>query len=197
MTCADVHLLAAEAALGLVSGADRAELLSHLEICERCRTLVHDMTMVADALVVAGPQAEPPSGFEQRVLNRLGVAPPRRRWAAAIVAAAAAVLVVFAFSFGRTTRSASEFREVAMRTPSGRTVGEAYLHDGHPSWVFAAVPGWKDDLTEYRLHVTLADGTATEAAGTGSWGAVVTDSRQVRSLALIGADGQVWCSAEV
>ena len=197
MTCADVHLLAAEAALGLVSGADRAALLSHLETCERCCNLVHDMTAVADALVVAGPQAEPPSGFEQRVLNRFGVAPPRRRWAVAMASAAAVVLLVVAFSVGRTTRSPSEFREVAMVTPSGRTVGEAYLHDGDPSWVFAAVPGWKDDLTEYRLHVTLADGSATDAAGIGSWGALVSDTRQVRSVALVGADGRVWCSAAV
>ena len=119
----------------------------------------------------------------------------RRRWS--WVHGVALGMLVFAFSVGRTTRSSTEFREVAMVTPSGRTVGEAYLHDGDPSWVFAAVPGWKDDLTEFRLHVTLADGSSTDATGIGSWGAVVRDTRQVRSLALLGADGRVWCSAAV
>ena len=198
MTCADVHLLAAEAALGLVSGADRAALLAHLETCERCRALVHDMTTVADALVLASPQADPPPGFEQRVLSRLGATAPRRRWATVMGAAAAVILVIAAFALGRAGSPTSPgIREVAMRTPSGRTVGEAYLHDGEPSWVFAAVPGWKDDLTEFHLQVTLADGTTTDASGIGSWGTVVSDSRQVRSVALIGADGQVWCSAAI
>lgn len=198
MTCADVDRLAAEAALGLVAGADRAALLEHLETCERCRTLVHEMTAVADALVIAGPQAEPPSGFEQRVLSRFGAAPPRQRWRVVAGAAAAALLLVLAFAVGRAGNgSTSDVREVAMRTPSGRTVGDAYLHDGSPAWVFAAVPGWKDDLTEYRLRVTLADGTATEAAGIGSWGTMVGDAGQVRSVELIDAEGHVWCSAAI
>jgi predicted anti-sigma-YlaC factor YlaD len=198
MTCADVQLLAAEAALGLVSGADRAALLEHLDICEECRTLVHDLAGVADALVVASPPAEPSAGFEQRVLERLGAAPRRRRWPALVGAAAAALLLVLAFAIGRNVGTASkDVREVAMRTPSGRMVGEAYLHDGSPPWVFAAVPGWKDDLTEYRLRITLADGTSTEATGIGSWGTMVADAGQVRSVELVGADGRVWCSAAI
>lgn len=197
MMCADVQLLAAEAALGLVSGADRAALLDHLESCDDCRTLVHDLTAVADALVLAGPQAEPPSGFEEGVLARFGAAPPRRRWRVAVGAAAAAVLLVLAFAIGRNAGTSPGVREVTMRTPSGRMVGEAYVHGGSPSWVFAAVPGWKDDLTEYRLRVTLADGTSTEATGIGSWGTMVADGDQVRSVELIGADGRVWCSAAI
>lgn len=198
MTCADVHLLAAEAALGLVSGPERAALLEHLDSCDRCRTVMHEMTVVADALVLASPQAEPRSGFEQRVLGRMGVGRARPRWVVAAGSVAAAMLLVVAFTAGhRVGAGSSEVRELAMRTPSGRTVGEAYLHDGSPSWIFAAVPGWKDDLTEFHLHVTLADGSSTDASGIGSWGALVTDTRQVRSVALIGADGQVWCSVTI
>ena len=195
MTCEDVDLLAAEAALGLVSGADRAGVLAHLEGCERCRSLVGEMAEVADALVVAAPQAEPPPGFEQRVLRGLGA--PRRRWPVAVAGAAAAVALVVVFALGRSSGPAPAVREVTMRTPSGRVVGEAYVHPGSPTWVFAAVPGWKDDLTEYRLRVTLADGTSTEANGIGSWGTTVPDDGDVRSIALVGADGQVWCSAAI
>lgn len=196
MTCDDVDALAAEAALGLVSGADRAALLVHLESCDRCRALVGAMAEVADQLLAAAPQAEPPPGFEQRVLARL--TGRSRRWPAVVVGAAAAAVLVFAFALGRTSGSnLPAVREVAMRTPSGRVVGEAYVHTGAPAWVFAAVPGWKDDLTEYRLRVTLADGTSTEANGIGSWGTTVPDRGEVRSIALVGADGQVWCAAAI
>jgi hypothetical protein len=76
-------------------------------------------------------------------------------------------------------------------------VGDAYLH-GDPAWVFVAVPGWTDSAKEYRLRVTLADGTTTEFAGSGSWGAMLpVDASSVRELALIGDDGRVWCSASV
>ena len=198
MRCADVDLLAAEAGLGLVSGSERAELLAHLDSCDQCRTLVLEMAEVADALVVAGPTAEPPPGFEERVLARFGAARRPRRWPVVVGSVAAAVLLLVAFGLGRVGGGESrEFREAAMQTPSGRTVGEAYLHEGTPSWVFAAVPGWKDDGTHFRLRVTLADGTTTNTDGAGSWGVMVPDSRQVRTVALVDEDGQVWCSVSV
>jgi predicted anti-sigma-YlaC factor YlaD len=198
MTCADVDLLAAEAALGLESGADRAALLDHLETCDRCRALVLELAEVADALVVAGPQAEPPPGFEQRVLARFDAAHRSRRWPVLVGSVAAAMLLVVAFALGRAGGTdSSDVREAAMQTPSGRTVGEAYLHEGTPSWVFAAVPGWKDDGTNFRLQVTLADGTTTNTSGAGSWGVLVPDSRQVRTVALVDENGQVWCSVSV
>ena len=199
MTCADVDLLAAEAAIGLVSGTERADLLEHLDSCERCRALVLELAEVADALVVAGPEAEPPPGFEERVLSQLDVASrPHRRWPVVVGSVAAAVLLVVAFALGRVDTGSSEFREVAMQTPSGHTVGEAYLHSGSPSWVFADVPGWKGDSTKFDLQVTLADGTTMhDTDGAGSWGVLVPDSRQVRTVALIDANGQVWCSVSI
>lgn len=198
MTCADVDLLAGEAAFGLVSGAERAELLAHLDTCDRCRALVLELAEVADAVVVAGPEAEPPSGFEQRVLAQFDVVRPRRRWPVVVGSVAAAVLLVVAFGLGRTGSGSSHFREVAMQTPSGRTVGEAYLHSGSPSWVFADVPGWTGDGTKFQLEVTLADGTTMhDTGGAGSWGVLVPDSRQVRTVALIDDNGQVWCSVSI
>lgn len=198
MTCADVDLLAGEAAFGLVSGAERAELLAHLDTCDRCRALVLELAEVADAVVVAGPEAEPPSGFEQRVLAQFDVVRPRRRWPVVVGSVAAAVLLVVAFGLGRTGSGSSQFREVAMQTPSGRTVGEAYLHSGSPSWVFADVPGWTGDGTKFQLEVTLADGTTMhDTGGAGSWGVLVPDTRQVRTVALIDDNGQVWCSVSI
>jgi hypothetical protein len=89
-------------------------------------------------------------------------------------------------------------REVAMVAPSGRVVGDAYLHGDSPGWVFVTVQGWSDTSNEYRLRLTFTDGTTTDVSGSGAWGTVLpTDSGQLQALSLIGADGKVWCSASV
>jgi len=57
---------------------------------------------------------------------------------------------------------------------------------------------WKGDATKFDLQVTLADGTTMhDTGGAGSWGVLVPDSRQVRTVALIDENGQVWCSVSV
>lgn len=197
--CLDVQALSPEAALGLLSGSERAAVLDHLDRCEKCRELMHELSAVADDLVLLAPNAEPPSGFEQRVLERTGATRGRRRWPVVVATIAAALLAVVGFAVGRAGSGAhASVREVTMRTPSGRVVGDAYLHGNDPTWVFVAVPGWTDTSNEYRLRVTMADGTTTDAPGEGSWGTVLSvDAARVRELALVGADGRVWCSASV
>jgi hypothetical protein len=198
-TCADVQELIPEAALGLLSGSERADVLTHLDRCEDCRELMHELSAVSDELVLLSPNAEPPAGFEQRVLGRIGASRRRRRWPVAVGAIAAALLAVVGFAFGRAGGGSSpSVHEVAMRAPSGRVVGDAYLNGDDPNWVFVAVPGWADTSTDYRLRITFADGGTTEVPGTGSWGTVLpVDSGQVRQLSLVGSDGKVWCSATV
>jgi hypothetical protein len=194
----DLQELTAEAALGLLSGSERAAVLDHLDSCERCRDLMHELSVVADGLVLLAPAAEPPSGFEQRVLQRIAATRRRQRWPVVVAGIAAALLAVVGFAVGRSLTEAPSVREVAMRAPSGRVVGDAYLHGDDPAWVFVAVPGWTDTAKEYRLRVTLADGTTTELPGSGSWGTMLSvDSSEVRELALVGTDGRVWCSASV
>ena len=195
----DVQALIPEAALGLLAGSERAEVLGHLDGCEQCRELMHELSAVADELVLLAPHAEPPAGFEERVLTRVGATRGRRRWPLVVGAIAASLLAVVGFAVGRAgSGSPPSVHEVAMRAPSGRVVGDAYLHGNDPMWVFVAVPGWTDTSTNYRLRVTFADGTTTEAPGAGSWGSVLSvDSGQVRELSLIDADGRVWCSASV
>jgi len=199
IACADVQALSPEAALGLLAGSERAAVLHHLDRCEQCRELMHELSTVADGLVLLAPNAEPPPGFEQRVLERIGATPGRRRWPIAAAAIAAALLAIAGFGVGRSMSGApASVQEVAMRTPSGRVVGDAYLHGDDPTWVFAAVPGWTDASNEYRLRVTLADGTSTDVAGAGSWGTVLSvDAAHVREVSLVGADGKVWCTALV
>jgi len=206
-TCADVRAMCPEAALGLLSGSDRAIVLDHIEQCEPCRELMHELSAVSDELVLLAPNGEPPAGFEQRVLSRVGAGPGeaapsgRRRWRVLVGASATAVLAVIAiaFSLSRADGGSSSVQEIEMRAASGRVVGEAYLHDNDPTWVFVTVPGWKSDTSrKYWLRVTFADGATTEVSGSGSWGTVLpVDAAGVRELSLIDTDGKVWCSATV
>jgi hypothetical protein len=193
----DIQALTPEAALGLLSGTERTEVLEHLGGCEQCRELMHELSAVADELVLLAPQAEPPAGFEQRVLARMGATRGRRRWPLVVGTIAASLLAVVGFALGRAgSGSSPSVHEVAMRAPSGRVVGDAYLHGDDPTWVFVTVPGWTDRSTDYRLRVTFADGTTTDVPGAGSWGTVLSaDSGEVRELSLLDADGRVWCSA--
>ncbi len=95
MTCAQLEELAAELALGTVSGAERAVALDHLAHCSSCRDLVDQLAGLADRLLLLAQAVEPPPGFESKVLVRMGVvpAPARASRRRALVGVAAAVLV--------------------------------------------------------------------------------------------------------
>jgi hypothetical protein len=101
LTCAGVEAIAAELALGIVPGDERADALRHLATCPACRDRVDELARVADQLLLAAPEEEPPPGFESRVLDRVAaergpavIQPIRRRrpWLLASVAAAALVV---------------------------------------------------------------------------------------------------------
>jgi hypothetical protein len=64
--------VAAELALGSLTGADRSAALAHLDGCEPCGTLLQELSAAADALLLAAPEADPPAGFEVRWLARIG-----------------------------------------------------------------------------------------------------------------------------
>ncbi len=66
--CGESEAWGAEMALGLLSGPERATGLSHLAACPSCREQVDDLARVADRLLLLAPEAEPPAGFESRVL---------------------------------------------------------------------------------------------------------------------------------
>jgi len=86
-----------ELALGQLDEPLRSQLLAHTLECPHCHSLLDGLGVVADRLLLAAPQIEPPAGFENRALARLGSPPAgsnrrsrRLRW----VAAAAAVVVI-------------------------------------------------------------------------------------------------------
>src|SRR3954451_15313186 len=96
LSCAEVRELAPELALGILSGAERAEVLLHVNGCARCQAYVAELTEAADVIPQLAVEAEPPPGFEGRVLQRLGQQErrSRRRWIAVVAAAAAAAIIV-------------------------------------------------------------------------------------------------------
>jgi anti-sigma factor ChrR (cupin superfamily) len=73
MTCAELHDVAAELALGALTGRERAAAIAHLEKCRACREDVRQLTAAGGRLLELLPPAGPPVGFEIRVLERLGV----------------------------------------------------------------------------------------------------------------------------
>jgi anti-sigma-K factor RskA len=76
MSCDEFAEVAAELALGVLTGRERARALAHLDGCESCREQVRELTMAGDELLALLPSAEPPAGFESRVLERIGLAVP-------------------------------------------------------------------------------------------------------------------------
>jgi anti-sigma-K factor RskA len=76
MSCDEFAGVAAELALGVLTGRERAAALAHLDGCESCREQVRELTMAQDELLALLPSAEPPAGFESRVLERIGLVAP-------------------------------------------------------------------------------------------------------------------------
>jgi hypothetical protein len=159
MSCEQTRALAAELALGITDGAERAQALRHLAECAECRRHVEELSAVADDLLLLAPDHAPPAGFESRVLERIAPAPrPRRRRrrrvlvpvAAAAAAALAAAALVFAAT-GDDRRLAEHYRETLavahghsfeaapLRDPGGAHAGIVYGYRGKPSWIFVAL----------------------------------------------------------
>jgi len=69
--CADVRANLAEAALDLLAEPARSDALVHVSACAECRAELDELVRTADRLLAWAPEAEPPPGFEQRVLARI------------------------------------------------------------------------------------------------------------------------------
>ena len=76
MGCDEFADVAAELALGVLMGRERADALAHLERCDACREKVRQLTMTGEQLLGLLPAVEPAAGFESRALARLGIAVP-------------------------------------------------------------------------------------------------------------------------
>ncbi len=106
LTCAQMQELAPDFVLGMTSAQQRAAALQHLRSCVDCRRDVRGLSETAEDVLLLAPSAEPPPGFETRVLDAVArphpsqSSPSQRRCQraayprAVLLAAAAVVLIV-------------------------------------------------------------------------------------------------------
>ncbi len=147
----------AELALGVLTGRERAQALSHVESCPRCADELEQLSRVADTVVQAAPEVEPPMGFEVRLFEKMGVSdelarhrtrrhPWRHpRWAAATVGVAAATAVALGLGLNLPSSTAPTVTALGQhgRSPvvaaplveNGTTVGRVAIFSGNTPWM--------------------------------------------------------------
>ena len=213
MGCERTRELAAELALGIADGEQRAQALRHLAECAECRRAVEELSGVTDELLLLVPEREPPAGFESRVLGRLTPArPPRRRRALRVLvplaAAGAAALAAVAIVLGMTNDDrqlaahyrntlavahGSSFEAARVRGPGGARAGVVYCYRGAPSWIFIAL--YRPFRSEnYRVELATTAGRRVPMPSlrldpaTGSAGqAIPVDLERISAVRLIGS----------
>jgi anti-sigma-K factor RskA len=157
MGCEPTRELAAELALGIADGEERARALRHLAECAECRRAVEEYSAVTDELLMLAPAQQPPPGFESRVFERLAPARPRRRLRRILVplaAAAAAAAVAAGAILGATSddrRLADQYRSTLaaahgsyftaarLRDAAHAPGGLVYGYRGRSSWIYVGL----------------------------------------------------------
>jgi anti-sigma-K factor RskA len=210
MDCAAVEERAAELALGVLSGPERAAALDHLASCAKCRSMVAELAEVADALPELAPEVEPPAGFEGRVLAAMRGdrrrALRRRVMTVGVAAAAAAILSVVAVRVIDSNRSdqvqaSPALHSVAMVGGHGETVGRLVVSRGSHPTLAVSVDYYVPDGS-YSLMLGGAAGAPhsigmmTVAGGRGDWvGATAVPRRDTVTVSMISNAGVVVCAA--
>ncbi len=197
-------------ALGALGGRQRARILTHVESCPGCADELEHMARLSDTLVQVAPEIEPPLGFETRLFERMGVAPPAparrrrmRRWVpatAAAVAVAASLAVGLGLSLPSSTAPTvtAQGGAHAVRLVSapllehGRTVGRVAI-DGANRWMSmmladSSVRGTVDCVVVTRDGASRTSGSAWSAdTGTRGHGDTGTGAAYVGPIPLPGA----------
>jgi hypothetical protein len=219
MDCAELGEVAPELALEVLGGAERAAAIAHLEGCVTCQQLVDALAADADRLLMLAPRAEPPAGFQDRVLTSLTrVARPeaprarfrartRARGVAVLGLAASVALVALALGLGPSARPTAA--GAAMRTGTGEVVGHVFVHGEPEAALFMTLPGWTDQIERYAPpHQTYAlrierDDHAPrlvplDLEHDSSWGATLdVNPDSITAVAVVDSQGHVWCEAEL
>ena len=210
--CAATREAAPEMALGILDGAERAEVLVHLASCPSCQRYVSELAGVADGLSRLAPEAEAPAGFAERVEAeiRRPRRRARRRFATVIAVAAAAATIVSVASVqiidaGRTTTTvaAPTLHSVEMLGANGTRVGHVAVSNTNPTSLVVnvdyAVP---DGHYALELNESAASGhrigAMTIAEGRGQWiGTAALPSGPDVYVMLVDARGAVVCHAAI
>jgi hypothetical protein len=182
MNCVELADVAVELALGVLTGRERAAALAHLDTCDGCREDVRQLMATSDQLLALLPPAEPPAGFETRVLDRLGLSAPAE---APAPAKAPAPAEGDAELLRTRTRETSRWRRRPARggtrpraaRPGGRPIGPG----GASGPGRTSRPGGASRLR--RALAATAVGVAVIVAGLGGWRIGVGSSPTTSSAA--------------
>jgi anti-sigma factor RsiW len=203
----DTHIDVSALVLGDVDAQQRVRATSHLLVCPSCRAEYDEMAAALSELLSAVPAMQPPLGFDQQVLQRLGVGTGRRRrhqqvW---LTAAAAVLIAVVGVGWWATTRdsaqSAGQLAALEL-VNGGSEVGTVSIGDvkGETVMVVALVDA--PDGVSYRCRTTFTDGTVTESepwpASYGAWIVPVpsdADHRITTVQLVVDGSDHVWSSA--
>jgi hypothetical protein len=210
-----VDEIAAEIALGIVDGEERARALEHLAACAECRRAVEELTEVADGLMLLAPSREVPIGFESRALAPLRALPspsPLRRALVPIAAAATAAALAVAGTLlvvGDDLELASDYRGTLaeangekfqaehLYAPGEDPAGTVFGYEGSPSWLLVIVdPAEREGVNGAEL--VTRDGRQVPLRSfaldpeNGSWGgAIPVPFEDVSVVRILSAPGEV------
>jgi hypothetical protein len=214
VNCSEARERAPELALGVLGGAERAEVLLHVNGCGRCQAHVAELTEAADALPLVALEAEPSPGFEGRVMAAID-APKRttrRRWVAVVAAAAAAaaiisITIVRVIDAGnsRTTTPRTAAAPIAAQMvggAAGKSAGWVAIVDGRTVTVAVdyGVPAGK-----YRIKLQSAHGADSmigameiDETGRGFWaGRTDEPIAGATTISLVDSQGNTACHGTV
>jgi hypothetical protein len=215
--CAAVAERLPELALGILGGAERAEVLDHLDRCSSCREESADWAATVDVLPSVLAEAEPPAGFASRAFERVHADQdrvPRRSLTRRVLSIAAVVAFVMIGTLaavriidaGGSDSPSSTVRSAQMVGHSGRRAGHVFMTAGRESYVFLDVDYGVQTGT-YRIEaVDAADratalGTVEITGGQGAWAGELAgsgkggDGELPAMVRLVDSDGNVLCSA--
>src|SRR5215471_403943 len=216
MGCAAFADVAAELALGVLTGRERAEALAHLDHCDECREHVRQLTMTGEEILGLLPSSEPPPGFETRVMERLGLVVPGPRHAArrrlsgrtrrmlAVAAVALAVIVSALGGWGLHAATSSPagppLSSAELLSASHQPVGDVFYYHGDSRWMYMSVY-MKNTSGIVICQLVTTDGNVTTVGsfrlvgGYGSWGGPAAGGGSIAGARLVSPNGSVLASA--
>ena len=225
LSCRQCQELAAELALGMLLGHDRARMVAHLEGCTPCQDTVSALTVTTDRLVELLPAVEPPAGFEQRVISALtSPSRARRRWMPAAAGLVVLALAIGGWIVGRATHNltptaidthAENNVQAGERTvlyaplttegpePAEHQIGQAYLYPGSAPWIYLSLDTNSTITSDpVRFEVIRRDGSTVQVGtfalthGRATWGGPAPVGRDTPVIArLINRNGHTLAKA--
>ena len=208
LECGGLREMAAELAVGALSGSERADALAHLSGCLVCRQLVGELTGVAEDLLLLAPELEPPPGFESRVLASLEEQrrPVRRRLRSLAAVAAAVVLLAaggaVVADVANDDRGPQPVRTALAISASGRSTCRVVVHGGDPASLVVSLDGPAGSTREYVVEAQSSKGATVPVGrfalsdGRGQLAATVEiDAEDMKSVRVRGTDGELLYEA--